>query len=307
MWFVLLSLVTTAQAGKKNKKNDEPPAEAEAEAEAAPDEAADEAAEGNPEIPPFDPTNGGGAPLPPMTWTPPKGDFAFGTAVDITLTKQGKPRTLHLDATWKMVDGDDGLSLTMDEVVLGEGSDTSVLPAAWFVLAQPQLAVSEDAETVRAYLPVDDLMARLENAMAVPGSMPLAKAKLGISVAEAMKQGNVHQAASGQAELWAPLVLAGLATSEIATPLRISGWLTGTGATEVIPVGEASCGESQCVIIELRYTEGTGADVESVSTRYRIEPEGLKVHGAQRRTNVYRDDGGERVMLSILEKYLPET
>ena len=302
MWFVLLSLLTNAYAGKKNKKGDEPPA-------AEPTEAASEAPE-NPELPPFDPTNGGGAPLPPMTWTPPAGgaDLAFGTSVDVTLTKQGTPRTMHLDAQWSMLDSDDGLTLSMTGVEVEATSDTSVLTSAWFVLAQPQLAVSEETESVRAYLPIDDLMQRLTSALqSAKGSDadPMAQLQLGLSVVEAMKQGNVHAAASGQAELWAPLVLAGLTSSEIATPLRISGWLTGTGATEVIPLGEAACGDAQCLLIELRYREGSGADVETVSTRYRLEPKGLKVHGAQRRTNVHRDEGGERVMLSILEKYLP--
>jgi len=302
MWIVLLSLVTTAYAGKKNKKGDEPPP-------AEPTETASEAPE-NPDVPPFDPMNGVGAPLPPMTWTPPTdgADLAFGTSVDVTLTEQGTPRTMHLDAQWSMVHTDDGLTLSMSGVEVGATSDISVLPSAWFVLAQPQLAVSEETESVRAYLPIDDLMKRLSSALQSGSGSdadPAAQMQLSLSVVEAMKQGNVHAAASGQAELWAPLVLAGLTSSEIATPLRISGWLTGTGGTEVISLGEAACGDAQCVLIELRYSEGSGADVETVSTRYRIEPDGLKVHGAQRRTNVHRDVGGERVMLSILEKYLP--
>lgn len=343
MWFVMFALMSPSHAGLFGKKKTEEPApEAPAEEAAADDEAsegaeeeaessdddatdgeeaseeasgdaedeaeeegdADEAApaEGNPEVPPFDPTSGGGAPLPPMTWAPPEEGITFGTAVDVTLTTGGMSRTAHLDADWAMVEGDKGWSLDMTDVALAEGSDPSVIPEVWFVLAQPQLAEGDDE--VRAYLPVDDLMSRLYRAMGTePGA--LGQAAVGVKVAEAMKQGNVHAAASGQAELWAPLVLAGLRTSEVATALRLTGWLEGTGATEVIPVGEAACGGGQCVIVELRYTEGMGDQQEQVSTRYRIEPDGLKVYGAQRRTTVWQGEGANRMTLSILEKYLP--
>lgn len=327
MWFGLFALVSLSHAGLFGKKKAEeaPPAdeatetaadeaeEAEGEAEEAEGEADDdegeaddsEADEGdaNPEVPPFDPT-AGGAPLPPMSWARPTEPLAFGTSVDVTLEVGGTRREAHIDADWAMKDTDAGWSLELTDVGLSEGSDAGILPEVWFVLAQPQLAEGDDDQEVRAYLPVDDLMSRLYRAMGTePGA--LGQAAVGVKVAEAMKQGNVHAAASGQAELWAPLVLAGLRTSEVATALRLTGWLEGTGATEVIPVGEAACGDTQCVIVELRYTEGMGAEVETVSTRYRIEPEGLKVHGAQRRTSVWADVNGERRRLSILEKYLP--
>lgn len=320
MWFGLFALVSLSHAGLfGKKKQEEAPAPAEAEAtEAAPASddapaettpAADEADEAeddaNPEVPPFDPTTAG-APLPPMTWARPTEPLAFGTSVDVTLEVGGARRAAHLDASWAMADTDAGWSLELTDVTLGEGSDAGIVPEVWFVLAQPQLAEGEGDSEVRAYLPVDDLMKRLYRAMGTePGA--LGQAAVGVKVAEAMKQGNVHAAASGQAELWAPLVLAGLRPSEVATALRLTGWLEGTGATEVIPVGEAACGDAQCVIVELRYTEGMGAEVETVSTRYRIEPDGLKVHGAQRRTSVWTDVGGERRRLSILEKYLPGT
>jgi hypothetical protein len=311
MWFGALALVSLSMAGpfgKKKKAEEPPPAEEvapEAEAEAETEEAAEDAPaeEGNPETPDFDPTAGAGAPLPPMSWTAPSEPMAFGTAVDVTLTAGGLDRTAHLDVSWAMEPTDKGWSLQMTDVTLGEGSDPSVLPEVWFVLAQPQLAEGESE--VSAYLPVDDLMSRLYRAMGTePGA--LGQAAVGVKVAEAMKQGNVHAAASGQAELWAPLVLAGLRPSEVATPLRLTGWLQGTGATEVIPVGEAACGEGQCVIVELRYTEGVEGELEQVSTRYRIEPEGLKVHGAQRRTTVVQGKGEQQMKLSILEKYLPQ-